>query len=229
MSGQPQSANDLGIGDDVASDDAIAYWAQRAGWTGHDAAVAVAVALAESGGRAGAMHTNANGSHDYGMWQINYESHKDLMDKPGMEIAWADPLVNAQTAHTVWQQSGGSFKPWSSFNSGKYSMFLNRGLAADSHSNSKQADDYRNKIGDDMLNHTRRQFPLEQVAEPVLAPLNAIVELVKKIFDPKTWISIGIILVGAVMLMLVGWKMLKDSSVGKTVGKGVGIAKKVVI
>lgn len=84
-----------------------------AGWTGKDAVIATAVALAESGGRTDAVNkTNANGSRDYGLWQVNH---------PGSTAptwAWSDPLVNARKAHTIWQRGG--WGRWSTYSSGSY-------------------------------------------------------------------------------------------------------------
>lgn len=100
----------------------IAGAATLAGWAkgSSDLTIAVAVALAESGGDAAQISgPNTNGSHDYGLWQINDFAHPDLI-KPGAD--WSNPLVNAQMAHTVWAHGG--WHAWSTYNSGAYATHL---------------------------------------------------------------------------------------------------------
>lgn len=103
------------------SDAEIAGAARAAGFTGNDVAIAVAIALAESGGNPDATHRNVNGSTDYGVWQIN-SVHKGLLAGGN----WRDPNSNARMARAVQQ---GSWRPWSSYNSGRYLRFLARGRA----------------------------------------------------------------------------------------------------
>lgn len=59
---------------------------------------AVAVALAESGGRTAARNTNRNGSTDTGLWQIN-SVHKWSGDL-------TDPRENLRAAESVWSRQG---------------------------------------------------------------------------------------------------------------------------
>ena len=89
--------------------------ARAAGFSGRDLVVAVAVAGAESGWRATATNVNTNASVDYGMWQIN-SVHADLLASGD----WRDPYSNAQMAHSVWADAGGSWTPWTTYTSGAY-------------------------------------------------------------------------------------------------------------
>jgi cell wall-associated NlpC family hydrolase len=84
--------------------------------------MAVAVAGAESGYRPGATNHNTNGSTDFGEWQIN-SVHADLLGGRN----WADLNENAWMAYQVWRQAGGSWSPWSTFNSGAYKRFYHPG------------------------------------------------------------------------------------------------------
>ncbi len=93
----------------------------NAGWSGADALVATAVALAESGGNPNAYNaeTQANtpGGHgSYGLWQVYLKAHPEFA---GMNLF--DPAANASAAYAVWKQAGGSFSPWSTFKSTKSS------------------------------------------------------------------------------------------------------------
>jgi Lysozyme like domain len=107
----------------------IAEVARQAGFRGHDLRVAVAVALAESGGRPG---VNAAGAEDSrGLWQINSVHFGGLN-----EDRLYEPLYNAKAAHDVWQESKGfrsdPWDAWSTYQNGLHRPFLDdaaRGIA----------------------------------------------------------------------------------------------------
>lgn len=109
----------------ILSDKAIAGAAVAAGFTGQNVTIAVAVALAESGGNPDATNSNSNGSTDYGLWQIN-SVHRDLLQRSN----WRDPVTNARMAHSVWSQAGGSWHPWVTYNTGSYRLFMARAATA---------------------------------------------------------------------------------------------------
>ena len=91
----------------------MAQLARAAGFPDGQVAVAVAIALAESSGHPAATNHNTNGSFDFGLWQIN-TVHGALLTTG----AWCVPADNAAMAHTVWTRAGGSWTPWSTYNSG---------------------------------------------------------------------------------------------------------------
>lgn len=100
----------------------IAQYAAGAGFGGNDLAVAVAVALAESGGRPDIDNAglNSNGSVDYGLWQIN-----SVHTASGFDPSRAsDPTYNAAWARRVFMNAGGSWTPWVTFNNGAYQRHL---------------------------------------------------------------------------------------------------------
>src|SRR6266576_2522229 len=108
----------------MATDITIATVAKNAGFRGPEIATAVAVALAESGGRETATNTaNANGSTDYGLWQINSIHTDDL--KIG---DWRNPADNAKMAFRVWTRQG--WNGWNAYKNGRYKMFVPRGQVA---------------------------------------------------------------------------------------------------
>lgn len=92
----------------------IAIFAQSAGFDGSDLTMAVAVALAESGG-----DPNANGDTEItpggsvGLWQINLRWHPEFA---GQDLT--NPLTNAVAAYSIYQTAGRSFTPWSTYNNG---------------------------------------------------------------------------------------------------------------
>jgi hypothetical protein len=113
----------------------IAEYAHDAGFRGQDLTVAVAVAMAESGGDPKA-HNSVPPDDSYGLWQINMlgglgpdrrrqfdlDSNRELFD----------PKENAQAA---WEISGkgDSFQPWTTYTSGAYKKYLDdarRGIRA---------------------------------------------------------------------------------------------------
>lgn len=97
----------------------IAAAATSAGFSGNDVRIAVAVALAESGGRPDATHRNSNGSTDYGLWQIN-SVHKEILSAG----TWSNPTDNARMAYQVWKNAGGKWTPWTTYKTGAYLRFM---------------------------------------------------------------------------------------------------------
>lgn len=81
--------------------------------------VMAAVGLAESSGVTYATNHDANGSVDYGLWQINsvhgYDANRLL----------SDPAYNAKAAVAVFNSSGPH--AWSTYNNGDYKKYLPNG------------------------------------------------------------------------------------------------------
>lgn len=101
----------------------IAGAASAAGFSGSNLTIAVAVALAESGGNPNAINNNTNGSTDYGLWQIN-TVHGSLLNQ-GNKF---DPTDNAKMAYVVWKGSGWS--AWTTYNTGAYRAFMGKAALA---------------------------------------------------------------------------------------------------
>jgi hypothetical protein len=108
------------------SPERIARHAHDAGFRGQDLTIAVAVALAESGGDPRA-HNSTPPDNSYGLWQINMlgslgparrrefglESNRELFD----------PAENARAANKI-SGDGGSWTPWTTYTSGAYKRHL---------------------------------------------------------------------------------------------------------
>ncbi len=94
---------------------AIAKLCYDAGWQdAQTLLVAVMVCLAESQGWTEAIHTNIDGSHDRGMWQLS-EVHKNITD----EIAY-DPVKATAAAFGLYVSRGSSFEDWAAYTSKVY-------------------------------------------------------------------------------------------------------------
>ncbi|NUT53892.1 MAG: transglycosylase SLT domain-containing protein [Saccharothrix sp.] len=117
------------------SPEQIARHAHEAGFRGQDLTIAVAVALAESGGDPRA-HNSTPPDNSYGLWQINMlgslgparrrefglESNRELFD----------PTENARAANRI-SGDGRSWTPWTTYTSGAYKRHLDearRGVEA---------------------------------------------------------------------------------------------------
>jgi hypothetical protein len=105
------------------SDDAIATYAAQAGFRDFDLAVAVAIALAESGGDPRAVCVDTNGSRDEGLWQINsvhgYASSCTF-----------DPSCSAAVAYRLYVARGHAFGDWVTYSSDRFLTYLPRGAQA---------------------------------------------------------------------------------------------------
>lgn len=107
------------------SDTAIAGYAISAGFMPLTTApIAVAIALAESGGNTMASHVNTDGSVDRGLWQINNKWHSEITDAQAY-----NPATAAIVAYSI-SQHGANFRQWATYNSGVYQQYLGRGTAA---------------------------------------------------------------------------------------------------
>lgn len=96
----------------------IAQLAYNAGFRGSALRMAVAVAMAESGGNTNAYNPEAaagtapnHGSR--GLWQIYGTAHPQYDSSQAF-----DPAVNAQAAYQVYREAGNRFTPWSTYNNG---------------------------------------------------------------------------------------------------------------
>jgi len=114
------------------SDAQLAALARDAGWKGPNLAIAVAVALAESGGRPEARgdedKTTDKWGPSVGLWQIRSLNAEKGTGGTRDELANADPAVNARHAYAIWQADG--WGPWTTFGVGDYLLFMPRASSA---------------------------------------------------------------------------------------------------
>lgn len=100
-------------------------WIQ-AGGSKSLAPLMAAIALAESGGNAGATNPNDNNGTQtsWGLWQISNGTH----NKPTADIL--DPLTNAQYAVKKYKAQG--LQAWGTYSSGSYRKFMKSGVSPSS-------------------------------------------------------------------------------------------------
>lgn len=107
--------------------------ATRAGFP--DPQVAVAIALAESGGFPGSIADTPR-EYSIGLWQINVKAHPQY-DNLQWRAWLLDPGYNAQAAFKI-SKEGTDWRPWSTWwkdprkrigpGEGRYKLFLRRGI-----------------------------------------------------------------------------------------------------
>lgn len=101
----------------ILSSSAIAWYAQQAGITGTRLQVAVAIAMAESGGDTNALNASSI-EYSVGLWQINLKAH------PQYSLSqMQDPYQNAQAMAAI-SSGGKNWNPWSTYTNGSYLNFM---------------------------------------------------------------------------------------------------------
>lgn len=114
------------------ADSAIAGYAQAAGLSGQNVAIAVAIAIAESGGNPNA-HNAVPPDDSYGLWQINMLGSLGPQRRSALGISsntqLYDPSINAR-AMAMISSGGSNWKPWTTYTRGTYQLFMSRGQAA---------------------------------------------------------------------------------------------------
>lgn len=190
----------------------------QAGWpTSHGAAIdGVAIALAESGGRPSATHLNANGTTDYGLFQINHAVEPDW--------DWQNPITNAQMALKIYLAHG--FGRWATWNSGAYKLHLpmaQSGAAA----YVKQFNNSQDPTGhynwnpiNDIQTAGRKGAAVAggvvQSAADKLAPLAALASFLGnvggKLGTRAFWVKVGIALIGVVLIVAGSIAFLKPAA-----------------
>lgn len=164
----------------VISDAAIAGFAKTAGLSGQAVAVAVAVALAESGGNT-QDHNVIPPDNSYGLWQINMlgdmgperraryglRSNEDLYD----------PAINARVMAGI-SNVGRDWSAWTTYTRGTYRLYLNRGNAV---------------AGTATLQpNTSQAIPIGSQST-----LESTIRFLRLLSMPGTWVRIGLLTIGA--------------------------------
>lgn len=161
----------------VIPDIKIAEVAQRAGFKGNDLTIAVAVALAESGGDTTAV--NPAGLKDHGLWQIN-GVHKTLLASGD----WRDPYANARMAKAVWDGQG--WRGWTVYKSGAYFAYMPRARKVTNN-------------GKGVVFTATNDNPL--VPNEIEDPVEAIGTAFAYLTDGGNWARVGLYLGGLVLIL----------------------------
>lgn len=182
----------------------IASVMRAAGWPEDAIPTGIAIVLAESGGNPRAVNTaNRNGSVDYGLFQIN-TVHGSLLSR-GDKF---NPVDNARMALTVYKQAGNSWKPWSTFNSGKYKDF-NSAVAGFGFPVDVAIDVARNAVG---------------AAQTVKQATTGVQQVMEVVTSPTLWMRVLLVLL-AIFLIIVGTVVLLRKPIAQagSVGAKAGI------
>lgn len=96
----------------------ITDYAKRAGFTGNDLIIAVAIAYAESSGDPNARgdrrdENDPDTATSYGLWQIHWTVHPETYVNNPTELF--DPQNNANAAFIIYTRAGNTFRDWSTF------------------------------------------------------------------------------------------------------------------
>jgi hypothetical protein len=104
----------------------IAGHAATAGFTGEDLQIAVAVALAESGGDTHA-HNSTPPDNSYGLMQINMLGAMGPDRRKRFKLSknedLFDPATNMRVAYGIWKEQGWQ-RGWTTYSRGTYKKFL---------------------------------------------------------------------------------------------------------
>ena len=182
----------------------IASAMRAAGWPEEAIPTGIAIALAESGGNPRAVNTaNRNGSVDYGLFQIN-TVHGSLLSQ-GDKF---NPVDNARMALTVYKQAGYSWKPWSTFNSGKYKDF-NSSVAGFGFPVDVAVDIARGAVG---------------AAQTVKQTTTGVQQVMEVVTSPTLWMRVLLVIL-AIFLIIVGTVVLLRKPIAQagSVGAKAGI------
>lgn len=184
------------------SDSQIAAVLRTAGFPADQIGIGVAIAKAESGGRTDALNTkNRNGSWDAGLMQVNSihgYSQRQLFD----------PTFNASASLKIFRAAGSKWTPWSTYNNGAYRTHLAQGNIA---------------AGGGGAN-----VPPPSSSGSVASPVNLLPDvggLFATILDPKTWIRIGLMMFGGLLILAAAWQMTGAGGMVIKTAKGIVSAR----
>lgn len=202
----------------------------KGGFSKREAAMAAAVAMAESSGNPKATNHNSNGSTDYGLWQIN-SIHTDLLH--GKD--WSNPVDNARMAHTLYAAQG--WRPWVGYTNGHATQILHEHRGVRPVTPNAQNAGFFSDLGDWMLGGLSKDagIPKKDFKKSLganLGPLTALASLgdfFSLLLDPKFWIRVlwgfaGLVCIIIGIVLMVGSSKIVKGAVS-TASKAIPGAK----
>jgi len=152
----------------------LALWAQQVGVPQDQIPTAVAIALAESGGKMTAVGgPNSDGSYDLGAWQINNKAHAGLL------LQHPDWWASTAQAPMMAAVSGGgrNWKPWTTYTSGKYRQFLD------------EATQGAEQPGDNSVQGETNTVLFGKAIEVFGALTDAVIAIAQAVFKSMVWLA----------------------------------------
>jgi hypothetical protein len=195
-----------------------------------------AICMAESSGYCAAVSPVASdGTQGFGVAQIE-SSHTEFgtFDATGSN-GWQDPIKNNTMGHKVYTQAGGKFEPWVTYQTGAYKLYMAaaQGAAGSILSTVNGVDqDQRTAFLTAQLSgvpevSTGEISNLNKQSEPqitkdingAVGAVTSTADFLGKLDNTKLWISVGYIVAGAVILLLVIVKMASGNPTIKNAAK----------
>lgn len=195
--------------------------------------MAVAIALGESGGDTNA-HNKVPPDNSYGLWQINMIGNLGPARRKQFGISSNEelfnPAINAKAAKMVFDEAGGSFRPWSVYTSGSWIRYRQAALNAEQEGELPDTGDDGNwwdiffEVNPwwDDSGPINVLDPLDELGNQV----GQIVDVFQFISDPENWKRVALF-VGGALAIGVGLYMLVDSQTGINPAKYVPAARAV--
>jgi hypothetical protein len=163
--------------------------------TDENAVKAIAIALAESGGNPEAVGgPNSNGTRDWGLWQINDIHNPTERQKHSAAANWL----------YAWRIAGlgTNWRPWATFNSGKYRDHMDAARSAWGAATPKT-------IGAEIA-------PGEPLEGKTITKLEGPLAFLNPLLDQNVWFRVGMAVGGVVLILLVAAALMKNvTPIGK--------------
>lgn len=198
---------------------AVYRYALAGGFSPADAVIATQIAWAESGWDTTAVHTNSNGSKDYGLMQINDRANADILNGG----SWSDPTANMRMAKAIKDRQG--WGAWVGYTSGRYKQVT----AVESHVGGTALSPGVGTVtfvppGGSGTGTARQPTDPSVVIPAITNPLSAVTDFLGKLTNPGLWSRIGIGALG-VLILVIGVIFLLSSGKGKVIQQVAPIAK----
>jgi len=167
----------------------MALWVQ-AGGSRLYAPIAAAVAMAESGGNSTAINTsNANGSTDLGLWQIN-SIHGQL--------STTNPLANAKAAVKI-SSGGKNWNPWVAYTTGAYAKYLQKDVTPRTSETGPSVSERYSK--DTVAAELQKQLDNPSLVEKVISTTTSVPRFLGALSDTNTWLRVGEGILGVIAII----------------------------
>lgn len=162
------------------------------GFSGDGIDIGAAVVMAESHGNAKAKNVNTDGTVDRGLWQINKFWHPEVSDACAYNAGCA-----TRAAYKI-SHNGTDFSAWSTYKNGTWKQY------------------YKGKGGAAAASGAQSDSPLGNADEVVTgavdsvgSALSQIASMLGVLFQASTWFRVGKVLLGAVVLIVVAYQLLR--------------------
>lgn len=185
-------------------------------------ATAVAIAIAESGGRDDAHNPGCCNDDcgcdgcesSWGLWQINLCAHPQYT--PDQMI---DAFKNAQAMFSI-SNGGTNWNPWTTYTKGVYKQYLDRGYSAAQHVLNGDLGEVID-LGNDFGIFGIFGDIISSVLDGTLDAIQAIAMFVAFFANPHNWLRLGEAILGAVVLLLGTVLLIRHTEFGEKISGGV--------